>query len=201
MKSLASYSEYINQKFKQVTFETEIIEDTLFTDCTFSNCSFRETQFHKCRFNTCLFEKCDLSLIEVPDSSFQSTQFKQSKVIGVNWTLATWSQFTRHAPIQFDDCVLDYATFIGLTLQKISFQGCRLRQVEFSEADLTDANFQNATLTESRFRQTNLTRANFTQAVEYTIDVTQNIVTKTQFSLPEAYALLHSIEDIVLLES
>lgn len=95
--------------------------------------------------------------------------------------------------------MLDYGTFIGLKLHKISFQACSLKDVEFSEADLTQADFRKAILTNSRFRNTNLTRADFTNASNYAIDVSHNNVEKARFSMPEAIALLHCM-DIELVE-
>ena len=104
------------------------------------------------------------------------------------------------SPINFAKCQLDYGTFIGLNLSKIKFEGCSLKHIEFSEANLSDANFKETLLTESRFNNTNLNGANFEGAKEYKIDITKNLVKKTRFALPEAYSLLHHIEDLVLTE-
>jgi uncharacterized protein YjbI with pentapeptide repeats len=138
-------------------------------------------------------------MIRLEDTSFSETRFVGSKAVGVNWALAAWPGYTVESPIRFEDCVLNYSTFIGLTLHKIGFTGCTASDVDFSEADLTEADFANAVLTKSRFRQTNLTRANFVGATEYSIDITANTVTKARFSFPEAMALLYSV-DICLVE-
>ena len=197
---LESYSEYDGQKIDGVIFESGRVDETTFTDCVFTNCNFRETAFVYCRFNDCTFEDCDLSLITVEDCSFREVKFKNSKLVGINWLSADWPRISSGSPINFTDCAIDYSTFIGLTLNKISFKGCSAKDVEFSEANLTKADFRDATLTASRFNNTNLTEANFDGAKDYTIDITKNVIKKTKFAVPEAYALVHSLEDIILVE-
>lgn len=199
MNPFESQVEYVSERFKRVTLEVVQIVDNEFYECTFSNSSFRETAFRSCRFHDCTFRDCDLSLVKVAGSSFRNTRFERCKVIGVDWTVAAWPDFLADSPISFDDCVIDYSTFIGLSLRKIGFQGCSAKDVEFSEADLSGADFRDAVLSKSRFRQTNLTEANFAGASEYSIDVTLNNVTKATFSLPEAMSLLRSL-DIRLVE-
>ncbi|MEM8860817.1 MAG: pentapeptide repeat-containing protein, partial [Chloroflexota bacterium] len=144
-------------------------------------------------------ENCDLSLISVQDSSFREVKFIKTKVVGVNWTAADWPNIPpSKSPINFSECVLDYSTFIGLTLNRIKFENCKANDLEFSDASLVGADFRGTTLTKSRFNNTNLTEANFEGASEYNIDVTKNNLRKAKFSLPEAYALVHSIEHIFL---
>lgn len=200
MTLIESYSEYDDRILSDLTFESGQVNETTFTDCTFKNCNLRETEFVYCRFNDCSFEDCDLSLITVEDCSFREVRFKSSKVVGVNWISADWPRISSSSPINFTDCVLDYSTFIGLTLNKISFKGCLAKDVEFSEANLTSADFRDATLDKSRFNNTNLTQANFDGAKEYKIDIAKNIIKKTKFSVPEAYSLVHNMEDIILVE-
>ncbi|HEX6384107.1 MAG TPA: pentapeptide repeat-containing protein [Anaerolineae bacterium] len=168
-----------------------------FIDCLFSGCTFRETLFKNCRFHECVFSNCDLSLARVEGSSFSNTRFVKSRVIGINWTLASWPKYPLRPPIRFDECVLDYSTFIGLSLPGIRITGCRAKDVDFSEADLSEADFSKTDLSESRFGQTNLAKANFEDATNYTIDVHLNDVSKARFSLPEAVSLLRSL-DIIL---
>jgi uncharacterized protein YjbI with pentapeptide repeats len=133
-------------------------------------------------------------LLRVEQSTFRNTTFKDSKVIGVDWTMASWSKFISFSPVNFYECVIDFSTFIGLSLVKISFKECGVKDVDFSGADLTEADFSKAVLSKSQFRNTNLTQANFEDATDYTIDVTVNMVSKAKFSLPEAISLLRGLE-------
>ncbi len=199
MTSFDAQAEYEDERFKDVVLEAAQVQDKHFYNCAFVDCAFGETAFHRCRFVDCTFQGCDLSMIRLEDTSFSETRFVGSKAVGVNWALAAWPGYTVESPIHFENCVLNYSTFIGLTLHKIGFTGCTASDVDFSEADLTEADFANAVLTKSRFRQTNLTRANFVGATEYSIDITANTVTKAKFSFPEAMALLYSV-DICLVE-
>lgn len=194
MNPFESQDEYYDQQFKDVVFEAGALQEKEFEDCVFINCCFTETTFTNCQFNECRFENCDLSLIKVGQSTFRNTTFKDSKVIGVDWTMASWSKFISFSPINFTNCMVDYSTFIGLTLVKIAFKECVVKDVDFSEADLTEADFTKANLSKSRFQQTNLTRANFEDATDYFIDVTANTVAKAKFSLPEAISLLKGLD-------
>jgi uncharacterized protein YjbI with pentapeptide repeats len=194
-----SQVEYSSESFKKVRLEAARLQYKEFYDCVFSNCSFRESVFKECKFNDCTFEDCDLSLARFEGSSFGDTHFIRSKVIGVNWTLAAWSQFVSDSPISFTECAVDFSAFIGLRLRKIVFNKCSAKEVEFSETDLTGANFSGTDLAKSRFSRTNLTRANFEGATNYMIDLATNKVTKARFSLPEALSLLYGL-DIVLVE-
>jgi uncharacterized protein YjbI with pentapeptide repeats len=191
--------EFIDHSFHKIAHENQIIADKEFIQCTFKACSFRETQFQNCKFQDCLFKDCDLSLIKVNGSTFTTTSFENSQMIGVNWTLALWSKFNISASLNFENCVLNYATFIGLTLKEIKLSNCIAKDVDFSEANLTSANCTDTDFSNSRFANTNLSKADFTGATNYTIDVTANTVTKAKFTLPEAMSLLHSL-DIVLVD-
>jgi fluoroquinolone resistance protein len=199
MNPFDAQAEFEDEHFKDIVLETAHVHGRHFYNCLFLDCSFCETEFRQCRFVDCTFQGCDLSLARFGDSSFSETRFVESKAVGINWALATWPGYTLESPIRFKDCVLNYSTFIGLSLRKIGFVGCTANDVDFSEADLTEADFGDAVLTRSRFRQTNLTRANFVGATEYAIDITTNTVTKAKFSFPEAITLLYSV-DIELVE-
>lgn len=198
MSQFGDQAEFVNEAFKGVTHQGEVASSEFF-ECTFSDCSLGEVVFQNCRFYDCVFSNCDLSLAKIEGSSFQDTRFEKSKVIGVDWTLASWSKFLQKSPVHFYECVLDYSTFIGLSLRAIRIVECRARDVDFSEADLSEVDFRGTDLFQSHFRHTKLIKANFEGASNYTIDVNLNEVSKARFSLPEAVALLRSL-DIVLIE-
>lgn len=99
--------------------------------------------------------------------------------------------------MDFEGCRLDHGTFISLDLKGTSFIRAKARHLDFESADLTKANFSDADLEGARFVSCDLTEANFVGAENYQIDAAQNTLHKTRFSLPEAVALLHSL-DIVL---
>ena len=79
---------HADQVFKEARLERAQLLSSEFYDCAFVRCSFVESVFRNCRFVNCAFQQCDLSLVQVAGSTFSSTRFEDSKVIGVDWTQA-----------------------------------------------------------------------------------------------------------------
>ncbi len=193
----ATLLEYEGQTLNGLFVENPEIHEKTFTECTFTRCTFPEATFKSCRFRDCTFTGCDLSLIHVPGSSFRDVKFEKSKLMGINWSEAAWAKEGLLNSIDFYDCVINYSTFVGLTLKEIHITRCVAKGANFAETDLTEADCTGTDFLESRFLHTNLTKADFTGATHYAIDPTTNTLSKTKFSLPEAMSLLYSL-DIVL---
>jgi fluoroquinolone resistance protein len=191
---IRSESHYQDQTFEGVRLERLEISSSTFHECTFLQCTFSETSFRNCRFVYTTFKGCDLSLLQVPGSSFTSTQFQNSKLVGVNWTMAAWPKADLGPPITFKDCALSHSTFIGLSLKGIQIQNSVAKEVDFREADLAGADFSGTDLESSLFGKTDLTEADFRSARNYLMDPSQNKLQGAKFSLPEAIALLHGLE-------
>ncbi|KAA3648090.1 MAG: pentapeptide repeat-containing protein [Chloroflexi bacterium] len=193
---------YEDQQFKDLVIENEIIEDVDFQDCSFTKCTFTETSFRACKFRGCSFSDCDLSLVRVDHSAFKGVTFENCRVIGINWPTASWGSkedFVLVKPIVFFKCVLNYSSFVGLELEGLRLEKCIAKEVDFSEANLSQANFQHTDFLESSFRNTDLTEADFVDAKNYMIDPSTNTIKKARFSIPEAMALLYSM-DIEIIE-
>jgi hypothetical protein len=47
-----------------------------------------------------------LSMMQVPDSTFTATHFENSKIMGVNWTVARWPTIRLIDPISFSKCTI-----------------------------------------------------------------------------------------------
>ncbi len=146
--------------------------------------------------------------VAVPDGSRRPVQ----RVHADETTVLFVRQMARHLTVGLDrhetgllnsvnfvDCDLSYSVFIGLTLRKMIVTKCVAKDVDFAEADLTQADFTYTDLAESQFLHTNLTEADFTHARNYWIDAGLNTLKQARFSLPEAIALLRSM-NIVLVE-
>lgn len=188
-------ADYHDQTFKQLKLPQSTISRKTFYDCTFVGGVFSEATFIDCRFVECAFRDGDWALWRVVGSSFSQVRFVGCKLIGVNWTEANWASPMNS--VVFEGCNLSHSTFFGLTLKKLVMTNCTAHDVDFAEADLTQANFTYTDLATSRFLHTNLTQADFTHARNYAINAQHNTLKKTKFMLPEALALLHSL-DIVL---
>lgn len=194
-----SRDEYVEERFDAIEISDSDVRFKLFDQCDFKKCRFNSTRFLECRFSQCEFVGCDLSLASLKGCSFSGVTFKDCKLVGINWTEANWQSRGLLKPVAFDDCTLNYSTFIGLKLPKLVMTGCVAHDVDFSEATLTGAKFQRTEFTDSRFLNTDLTEADFTGARQYSINAGANKLKKTKFALPEAIALLRSL-DIILVD-
>lgn len=192
-------SEYTDQNFSGVDMGGDALRGKRFDTCTFTKCRFNSTAFDDCHFVDCRFIHCDLSLATVKNCSFSGASFKDSKLVGINWTDANWQSRSLFKPLAFDHCTLNYSTFIGMNLRKATLTHCIAHDVDFSEVDLKGANCRDTDFADSRFHRTDLTEADFVRAKNYAIDAVTNKLKKTRFALPDAIALLRSL-DIVLVD-
>ncbi len=196
---ICTEAHYADQVFKEVHLEHAQLVSNEFYDCVFIRCSFVESVFRNCRFVNCAFQACDLSLVQVPESTFSSTRFENSKVIGVNWTEAEWPAMGLGNPVGFFKSAISHSTFLALSLTGVQIRDCVAVDVDFREADLSQADFGGTDLSKSMFINTNLSEADLSRARNYRIDPGQNVLRQTKFSLPEAMSLLYSL-DIILVE-
>lgn len=191
-------SEYFDQKFEKLSLaEPTKFYDKRFEGCTFQACTLTEASFIGCTFRECIFRECDLSLLQVADSAFVETEFHQCKMIGINWTDAQWTLLSR---LDCYHCDISHSTFTDLDLRDGHFSHCKVENCDFSGASLQRFDCRHANFLESRFAETNLSEADFTGAENYAINVLANTIKGAKFSLPQALALLHTL-DIVLEDS
>lgn len=172
-----------------------------FSECEFTDCNFTECVFADCSFSDCKFVNCNLSLVKIPHCQIYHTTFARCKMIGIDWTAATWRESTPRKKsifsIRFDDCTLNYSIFMWLNLTGAKFSDCMLKEVGFESANLQDAEFRNCDLTGAIFSDTNLSKADLSTARNYSIDVRRNNVSKTKVSFPEATALVYALDLVI----
>ena len=193
-------SEYFDQRFEAIELQNQIVPSKTFENCTFVRCNFSETDFNKSKFCDCIFDHCNLSLMKIKSCIFNTVKFRNSKLVGVNWTEVAWPTIKLACPIHFSESDISHATFFGVNLREAMFVKCRIHDVDFREADLTRANLQYSDLLKSLFMHSDLTEADFSYADHYRIDVNFNKITRAKFMLPEAVALLYSL-DIELIDA
>jgi fluoroquinolone resistance protein len=192
----ASHQNHAGVTFKDAELPGVRITSSDFDSCTFERCILTKAVLSHCRFTNCKFSACDLSLLSAPNCRFVDVEFIESKLAGVDWTVVGSTKTDRLLfSAAFDRCALDYSSFFGLRLRRLS--GCSALEADFSEADLSGADCQRTDFAGARFLHSNLSRANFVGAKGYAIDLTANKAKKAKFSYPEAMSLLSAFDVIV----
>ena len=186
--------EHFSQTYADLDLTLDEIVSIEFEACTFKDCNFSEATFLDCKFVDCLFLKCNLSVVNVERSRFLDVMFEECKVVGVDWTKASWSNLALSSPIKFYKSIISDSSFFGLGLGEIAVEECKADGVDFRSADLNNAIFVGTNFSGSLFNDTNLSCADFTDAENYRIDVNYNQIKGAKFSRTEVISLLESLE-------
>jgi len=163
-----------------------------FDECTFRKCDLSHSSFKDCIFTECSFYNCDLSLVKVTNSKISDVSFVDCKVIGVDWTRASWDSLIKK-PMKFKTSIINSSSFYGLELEGMKLKECEARDVDFREANLKESDFSFTDFENSIFFNTNLSEVNFSYAKNFNIDIKNNILKDALFSRYEAINLLNGI--------
>jgi uncharacterized protein YjbI with pentapeptide repeats len=192
-------NDYAGKHFVGLDVAGQTLAERLFEDCDFRGCDLSSATLKQCKLVDCRFVECNLSLLNVVASKFHEVALADCKVIGINWTRATWPRLMLASPLKFRKCILNDSSFFGLNLADIVIEDCKARDVDFREANLSRAALTHTDFENSLFNRTNLTGADFSEATNYDIDVFSNEIKKAKFSRFEAIRLLDSL-DIELID-
>jgi fluoroquinolone resistance protein len=192
--NLDEKNEYWSENFKALDFSEVEFSSKEFDGCTFENCDFSDAVFKSCNFVDCEFINCNLSNVKIEYSKYADVCFRDSKLIGINWTKVSWPKFIFGSPIKFYKSILNECSFYGLSLQDLVIEECKAHNVDFREGDFSNSNFTYTDLSGSFFSNTNLYGADFSEATDYDINIYQNRIEKAKFSRFEAVRLLDSLE-------
>ncbi|MBV1872858.1 MAG: pentapeptide repeat-containing protein [Gammaproteobacteria bacterium] len=192
--NLEKKDEYWSEIFNNIDFSGANISEKEFDGCTFNHCNFSDALFNRCNFVDCAFISCNLSLVNLKYSKFTDVSFRESKLIGIDWTKADWPRVIFSAPIKFYKSILNDSSFYALPLQELVLEECKAHDVDFREGDFSNATFTYTDFTGSFFANTNLSSADFTEASDYDIDIFRNDIKHAKFSRFEAIRLLDSLE-------
>ncbi len=182
--------EYLSQTFSGLSLSNDEVCAKEFEACTFIECDFNEATFSKCKFIDCSFIKCNLSVLKVNLSRFTGVAFEECKVIGIDWSRASWSGLVLPAPLSFKNCVLNYSSFMGLSLKGLVIDDCMAHDVDFRDGNFSEADFTGTDFSNSQFNQTSLIGADFSEATNYDINIHNNQIEKAKFCRYEAVRLL-----------
>ncbi len=182
-------NDHYQAKFDHLSLADAVIRSKAFEDCEFTACSFVDCKFEKGKFLNCRFSECVLSAVTFVECRFNDVRFFKCKAIGIDWTK---SRDIRG--LDFMESQINYSSFSSLAIPKTRIVKCEAKEVDFSESDLSHGEFEGTDFEKSRFIRTNLSYANFKDARNYCIDVRNNTLKQTHFSLPEAMSLLNSLD-------
>lgn len=189
ISTMFTEKEYNSEIFKDLSSSGEAFDSIEFYQCTFQNCNFEKTIFRKCIFTECTFKQCNLSLMKIPVSTLIETQFRNSKMVGINWTTISSKVFS----VEFHECVLNYSIFDSVNLNGTKMLECTVYEADFSNASLKEAVCTDTDFNGSTFSDTNLMKADFRGARNYGMNPTENVLTKARFSVPEVLCLLDAL--------
>lgn len=178
--------EFFEENYASINFYNHPLNKGEFESCTFKNCDFSHTDLSEFRFIDCIFSACNLSLAKLFKTSFQDTQLKDCKLLGLHFEQCSGFGLS----FRFENCQLAHSSFFGIKLKGIIFKNCDLQEVDFTDADLTSVAFENCNLLNAVFENCLLQKADFRTAFNYSFDPERNRIKGARFSLPAVTGLL-----------
>ena len=184
---------YDDMTFKGINFSNKTPETKEFDGCSFVNCNFSGSNFTGINFIDCRFENCNLSLIKLAGTGLKNVEFSGSKIIGVDFSVATDLLLS----VKFEKCSLEFSHFYKKKLKKTLFIDCNIKEANFTETDLTGSAFIQCDLLNTVFDRTILHSVDFRTSFNYTIDPSVNVIKKARFSYQGVIGLLYK-HDIII---
>ncbi|AHM60869.1 putative low-complexity protein [Flammeovirgaceae bacterium 311] len=172
--------------FENLNYSGKALKNREFEKCSFKACDFSSSDFSGNRFTDCTFTGCNMGLMKLNQTTMDGIFFQECKLIGVNFNDCADLLFS----VRFENCLLDYASFVSKKMSKASFKNSSLKSAIFSNATLNKAIFDNTDLQGAVFNRTNLQEANFITAYNFTIDPELNMVKRAKFSQQSLPGLL-----------
>ena len=115
-----------------VIFNQVKIRDLKITDSLVLKCSFAGAEIEASSFLRTEFRSSRLQGINLPQTRMENVTFVDSKLNDINL------RYSKLKNIIFDSCDMSGADFIGADLKKVTFKNCNLAQANFSHSILKD---------------------------------------------------------------
>ncbi len=179
--------------FKNIILTENELCNKEFERCVFEHCSFSGFLFTSNLFSKCTFLNCDLSLAKFRKCKMDSVLFKESKVLGADFSECIDFLFS----IKMEDCIADYALFTNRKMEKTTFRNTSLKNTVFSGADISESKFIHCDLEGAIFEHTNCKGTDFVSAINYIIDPAQNYIKHAKFSIYGTMGLLTKYDIII----
>ena len=175
-----------NKTFEKITYTGQIINGREFQECVFKQCDLSESNFGNNKFIDCSFEGCNLSMLKLANATLSNVVFKDCKILGVNFHECSDFLFS----VEFENCVLDYASFANKKMPKTKFSKSSVKEVSFIQANLAGSKFANCDLDRAVFNRTDLSTVDFSTAQNFDIDPEINTLKKAIFAADSLRGLL-----------
>jgi fluoroquinolone resistance protein len=175
-----------NKTFEKINFSGKDLKNREFEKCTFQQCDFSNSNLSDNRFSDCIFLNCNLAMAKLFNTGLRTVSFKDCKLIGINFNDTEDFLFG----VKFENCMLDYASFMGKKLPGTTFGNSSLKMVNFSASNLTGCIFDRTDLLGATFNKTNLSKADLSSAYNFIIDPELNTLKKARFSMQGMVGLL-----------
>jgi fluoroquinolone resistance protein len=179
-----------NKTFENIDYSEQKINNSEFFKCEFINCNFSKSDLSYNDFMECSFKNCNFSLAVLQNTGLKDIIFVGCKMMGLDFTVCNNFLFS----MSFQDCILDYSTFLQKKMKKTNFIDCSLQDADFSNADLTMALFKNCDLMSTVFAGTILEKADFRSAKNFSLDPSENKMKQAKFSHLQLAGLLEKFD-------
>ena len=184
---------YQNRIFDTIDYSEQRLANTEFVNCEFVNCSFSKSDLSHNDFLDCTFKNCNLSLAVLKNTGLKNIKFIGCKLMGLDFSAANSFLFS----MNFQDCILDYSTFIYKKLKKTIFIDCFLKETDFSNTDLSLASFKNCDLSGATFVESILEKTDFRTSRNYSFDPSENKIKGTKVSHAALAGLLQKFDLVI----
>lgn len=174
-----------DQTFNRIFIKDLCLNET-YELCHFIQCNFSNADFSGFSLESCIFDNCNFTTSKFGNALLNDCTFLHCKMIGMDFTHCQGLSASRH----FEECLLDYANFFKMTLNKAIFKNCSLKEASFSETNLSSASFDGCDLFRAEFLHTNLEKTDFRTATNYAFDPNINKIKKAKFSITGVAGLL-----------
>lgn len=181
---------HIHKTFEKVLYNDKKINHREFEGCIFKNCDFSNSDFSYNTFIDCEFIDCNLSMTKLVSTSLKNVTFQNCKLLGIEFNTCDDFLFQ----VGFQDCILDYSSFVHKKMLKTKFLNSSFREVTFVGTNLSNSVFENCNLEGTLFNDTQLMAVDFRTAYNYKIDPELNQMKKAKFSTQGISGLLEKYD-------
>lgn len=138
---------------------------------TLRRCKLAGTRWSGTRIEDTTIEASDLTRARVDGLGLRGARFVRSKLMGIDW-----SALSDFPDVSFEECNLEYTTFVGLALRKVRFDRCVMTEASFVRTDLQSAVFDGCRMAGVRFEDCDLRSASMASASDVLVDPRSNKV-------------------------